>query len=447
MYLLKISIIFLSIFGTIAAMRPPKLQLKTHRNKTFEYIPRGYIFEQEFAKEDSETYRLPNNSRPVRYDLWIKTDVDKEIFGFFGRVKIHIKIIESTQKITVHARQLNIQKIDLLKLDNQSVLKEGLDYTYNNKFEFLVINLPELQEKDSKVLLEISYNGVLREDQSGFYRASYLDVNGTRNWFATTQFEPIDARHVMPCYDEPGIRAVIGVQVQHAKSYMALSNMPLLNDPEPVPETDYVVSKFEDTVQMQTYLLALIISNYDYASNNDEKPEQRVYARPEVIANGEVSFAKSQIGPILRKFEDVLEVKFPLPKLDHTLVADFQYGGMENFGLIVYREIFLINSEDELSDIDQVVLLSHEIAHQWFGNIVGPSWWSYAWLNEGFSALLANYIPSLLFPDKGYMQDFVVNRVNTAFEIDVGDSVPLNYYVETPDNQRWVDVNSIPAIK
>ena len=175
-----------------------------------------------FAAEEPLNYRLPNDSIPMRYDLWLKTDVDKEIFGFSGRVVIRIKIVEPTQVITLHYRQISIGKIDL-RNSLGFVDTANLDFVYEPIVEFVRITLPNVKAVDEEWILNIEYEGNLREDGSGFYRASYLDKEtGTSVWFATTQFAMTDARHAMPCYDEPGIRAVMGLDIQHSKDYHAI---------------------------------------------------------------------------------------------------------------------------------------------------------------------------------------------------------------------------------
>ena len=291
--------------------------LDPNPNKTFE----------ESSEEQTFSYRLPNDSLPIRYDLWIKTDIDKEIFNFSGRVKIHIKIVFPTDEITLHARQLIIDNIDLLNVDH-SLNQAGLEYNYDETVEFLKISLQENFADNDEVVLDINYHGKLREDSSGFYRASYKNADsGKKVWFATTQFQQTDARHAMPCYDEPGIRAVYGLEIQHDQSLNAISNMPI-STRDFVQGTNYVTSKFQDTVMMQSYLLAFVISNFTFISNNDVNVEQRIYGAPQRIERGEGDFALGVVGKILRKFEDHFQVNYPLPKMDHAAITDYIWGAM-----------------------------------------------------------------------------------------------------------------------
>ena len=391
---------------------------------------------KEILDKKFKTYRLPNNSIPHRYDLWLKTEVDKKNFNFSGRVEIHIKVLEPTQIITLHCRQIFITKIDLLDV-SRAVISESLHFQYEPIIDFLEITLPTQGTMNEELVLVITYTGELRSDNLGFFRTTYSDFESDKDvWYATTQFQMTEARSAMPCYDEPAIRAVMGLEIQHTKNYHAISNMPALNRSD-VDGTDYVTTKFQDTIPMQTYLLAFVISDFDYVSNNDVTTEQRIYADPEKIKRGDGDFALSVVGPVLRKMEKLFGVNYPLPKMDHVAIDYFYYGAMENIGLVNYNPTNLLYhqiEQDEDSKMNIIEVISHELAHQFFGNIVTPNWWSYTWLNEGFATLFQFYIPSLIYPEDQHMEQ-LQTFLDEAFEIDVVDyaAVPLNFYVETPE--------------
>lgn len=378
-------------------------------------------------------YRLPNDSIPLRYDLWLKTDVEKEVFEFSGSVKIHIKIVEPTQQITLHYRQIVIDNVDLLTAA-KAVVKSNLTFDFEPTFEFLRVYLPDAMSQNDEIILDISYRGELLDNGAGFYRANYTRTDGEVVWYATTQFEMTDARRAMPCYDEPGIRAVTGLKIQHVSSYNAISNMPV-DRVDTVDGTDYVTTTFKDTLPMQTYLLAFVISDFDYISDENKIVEQRIYAKPESIANGHAEFALSVVGLVLLKLEEHFNISYPLPKMDHAAITEFVYGAMENFGLITYQEDSLLydpeTSSDEYTKQQIIEIVAHEYAHQYFGNIVAPQWWSYTWLNEGFATLYQYYIPSLIWPETNHMGSFNGLQLFTFF-FDSPGSKPLNFYVETP---------------
>jgi aminopeptidase N len=323
--------------------------------------------------EDYVTYRLPNNTRPVRYDLWVKTDVEKQDYAFSGRVKIQIRAVEGTDYVTLNYRETVIDQIDLLNTATGEVNTSNLDFEFLLPMdrEFVKIFLPFSVSEGSEFTLDIVYHGQLHvADDSGFYRASHEDQDtGELVWYATTKFEPHHARHLMPCYDEPQIRAPIGLEVQHDKSYHTYSNMPLADRTE-VADTDYVISKFDNTPSMQTYLLAFLVSAFDFKSNkaDDIEIEQRIFAKPQSIADGSADYAASIADEILRKFEEVLNVPYMLPKLDHAAITEFPSGAMENFGFITYREqgllLYTNYTESQLYTYRKYIarLLAHEVS-------------------------------------------------------------------------------------
>lgn len=293
--------------------------------------------------EDYVTYRLPNNTRPIRYDLWVKTDVEKEIFRFEGEVKIEIEALESTDYVTLQYRHIEIDQVDLWDVTGTEPVAEYLEFSYlePKTHEFLKINLNKTVNPGEKFALNILYHGNLHEpDDNGFYKAYYVDANNKTIWYATTKFEPHHARHLMPCYDEPHIRAQIGLKVLHTKSYHTYSNMPVKSI---TPQNGgYVTTEFEDTPPMQTYLLAFLVSAFKFVSNNDTSIEQRIFAKPQSIDDGEADYAAEISDGILKKFEELLKVPYPLPKLDHVAITQFPSGAMENFGFISYREAGLL---------------------------------------------------------------------------------------------------------
>jgi aminopeptidase N len=403
-------------------------------------VSKALVQDESNEIDDTVSLRLPNNTLPIRYDLWIKTDVDREIFTFTGRVKIQVKVLEDSNNVTLNSEQSKVDRIDLL--DSQMrLVGENLRFEVIKELEFLAISLPQIYRKDDEFTLAIQYNGELRDNDVnlGFYRSSYEDKNQKRKFYATTQFQMTEARHMMPCYDEPQIRAVFSIEIQHDKSYNAISNMPI-ESREVIAGTDYVASKFVDTPPMQTYLVAFVISDLAFISNNDSKVEQRIYANPQSIAS-EGNFVLSVVGPMLKKFEEYFGIEYPLPKIDHAAIADFPYWAMENFGLLTYRQDFLLHSGNDqgLSNSARqrtVQILAHEFAHQYFGNLVAPKWWTYAWLNEGFATLYQYMIPEIMFPGNGFMHKFNDEVRYRAMRKDWYFNQKMSQYAEDSESIR-----------
>lgn len=147
---------------------------------------------------DGLSYRLPNNTRPLTYDIWISTDIHRGDFEFDGRVNILIEVVQNTVDIVLHYRQMNVQTVNLFFADN-TVLEPNVAFVQNETLEFLVIRPSLTLIQGQRVIVQVFYNGVIREDSSGFYRSSYVDPEtNERVWLATTQFQATDARHAFP---------------------------------------------------------------------------------------------------------------------------------------------------------------------------------------------------------------------------------------------------------
>lgn len=275
------------------------------------------------------TYRLPNNSIPLSYDIFLTTDVDRGLSNFTGEVKIHIKVVEVSQEIVLHYRQTTIDVINLLNADGTTIISTDLSYEQIPVYEFLVISLPDILTPGEEVVLEIKYNCEHRSDGGGFYRASYTNANGDQVWYATTQFEIDEARHAFPSYDEPGIRSTFSVTIKHGKVFTAVSNTDVETRTE---DGDYYITKFFTTPRIQTYLIAFLVSDYEYVNATNTRIPQKIYARPQLIANGYGDFAASVVGPILRGLEETLGVNYPITKMDHAALTLFNFGAMENIG-------------------------------------------------------------------------------------------------------------------
>lgn len=249
---------------------------------------------------------------------------------------------------------------------------------------------------------------------------------------------------VFPCFDEPDMKAEFQIRVLHDSSLNVLSNMMVKSSTklESNDKTNYnwMQTDFYKTVKMSSYLVAFVISDFECISNNidlkfTKNLTVRVCSRPNAIS--QLGLAMNASISTMQFFESYYNIGYPLKKLDHVALPDFSAGAMENWGLILYRESRLLydpikNSQSSLQYIVEVI--AHEIAHQWFGNLVTPSWWTDIWLNEGFARYM-QFLGTESFRPEWQMQDQIIEVVLNSMELDsVQSSHPISVEVNSTDD-------------
>ncbi|XP_055587386.1 aminopeptidase N-like [Uranotaenia lowii] len=394
------------------------------------------------AQLNGDNYRLPNNSYPVRYDLQLTTHVHEDgsdqQFRFEGVVKIELILTDSTNSsITVNYRRINITHVKLWSVNESGsetvLLDDESSFELDATREFVTVT-PLEPIPEGTYFLEFHYNGELREDSAGFYRSSYVDDEGRTRWLATTQFSSTDARHAFPCYDEPGIRAPIGLTVIHGQQYSVLSNN-LPRESTAGPLEGYLRTVFDDTPKMQPYLLGIVVSDFASQANEQLYPRQKVFGRYNAFRDGEAEFILEAGHKILEVLERYLETDYALPKIYQVAIPDFAPGAMENYGLVTYKEdrFFFNNETSPLSQkVNIATVVGHEFGHQFFGNMVSPAWWSYLWLKEGFARYFEYLASDMVYPELRIHETYAVERTQSAFQLDSLDSTrPMSFYVNT----------------
>lgn len=255
----------------------------------------------------------------------------------------------------------------------------------------------------------------------------------TFRFMAVTQFEATDARRAFPCWDEPNKKATFSVTMRVAKPLIALSNMNVVakSDSEDGRYTEFVYAK---SLKMSTYLVAFIVGEIDYVSAKTRNHiEVRVYAPKGYEHQG--VFAADTAAKVLDYFADYFDEEYPLPKMDMVAIPDFGSGAMENWGLVTYRMTALLVDESSSLKTKQGVayVVSHELAHQWFGNLVTMEWWSDLWLNEGFATWVGWLAVDKLFPQWQVWVDFVTGDLQSGLSLDaLRSSHPIQVDVRDP---------------
>ena len=286
--------------------------------------------------------RLPTNIKPSRYEVFLIPFIIPDNFTIAGEVNIDINITEPTTNITVHIYDMTIHEDEaelVLAEDGGEVAITG--HGYDDFRQFYILQLGQ-ELSNTQARLSIKWTGNLNDELAGFYRSSYTDENGERRYIATTQFEATDARRALPCFDEPAMKAVFQVNLGRVPDMSSICNMPIREEGVAIGDTGYVWDIYEDSLQMSTYLLAFVVSDFVYRTSEPQENgvEFRIWSREG--AEAQTAWA-SEIGPvILAYYETYFDTPFPLPKQDMIAIPDFSAGAMENWGLITYRETALL---------------------------------------------------------------------------------------------------------
>ncbi|KAH8232362.1 hypothetical protein KR032_004785 [Drosophila birchii] len=381
------------------------------------------------ASASYDYYRLPTDLLPHMYHLSILTHLDgPESFRFSGVVNILIEVLRDTNNITLHSKNLTIDesRTTLTRLSGRTIKDICVSSTAVNPTEdYYILNPCQKLLADNFYELRLFFSAEIDQTMSGYYRSSYRDpeTNETR-WMTITQFEPASARLAFPCFDEPNYKATFVVNLGHHEKYTSLSNMPVKQTKPHESLPNYIWTEFQKSVPMSTYLVAYSINDFSHKlSTLPNGTIFRTWARPNAI--DQCDFA-AEFGPkVLQYYEELFGIKFPLPKIDQIAIPDFEAGAMENWGLVTYRETALLHSNrsSSLDARDNVALVvAHELAHQWFGNLVTMKWWTDLWLNEGFATYVSTLGVHHISPQGRSKDRRSVGDVWETFTIDALES-------------------------
>ncbi|XP_026831626.1 aminopeptidase N [Drosophila erecta] len=370
-------------------------------------------------------YRLPAALRPQKYYLRILTELkNPDDLRFTGNVQIVIKALQNTRNITLHSKNLTIDEsqITLRQIGGGGKKDNCVSSTsVNPAHDYYILHTCEELLAGNVYILCLPFSADLNRQLVGYYRSSYKDaVTNTTRWLSATQFEPAAARKAFPCFDEPGFKASFVVTLGYHTQFTGLSNMPVkeIKPHETLP--NYIWCEFEESVPMSTYLLAYSVNDFSFKpSTLPNGALFRTWARPNAIDQCDYA---AEFGPkVLQYYEQFFGIKFPLPKIDQIALPDFSAGAMENWGLVTYRETTLLYSPNHSSLSDQQNLanvIAHELAHQWFGNLVTMKWWTDLWLNEGFATYVAGLGVQEIHPDWQSQDKGILTALITSFRLD-----------------------------
>jgi len=350
--------------------------------------------------------RLPKSVKPTHYELDLNLDLDG--LTFQGSVVAHLEVLHETTSIVLHSKDLEITSTKIVHSSGETSQIHTVQSDSDQ--QTITIPLSGPLTAGSEVLLHQSFHGTIKKNglTPGFQWTGYKTADEEVKRAYSTSCEPIGARCIFPCLDEPEFKATLTSTVTINQDLTCVSNMDIASSQ--VTTSGTVTSKriaFNTTPRMSTYLICFVIGDFDFMESNQLKFPVRVYA---------VRGAKLQHGSnmlevavqALDRYEHLFGLEYPLPKLD--LVALPDAGALENWGCIVFGERFiLLDAETTAAKSWQMAAetLCHEIAHQWFGNLVTMAWWDDLWLNEAFAEWAGFYAVDKMFPEWKYWLHFV----------------------------------------
>nr|AGR86648.1 endoplasmic reticulum aminopeptidase 1 delta-Exon-13 isoform [Homo sapiens] len=378
--------------------------------------------------------RLPEYVIPVHYDLLIHANLTT--LTFWGTTKVEITASQPTSTIILHSHHLQISRATLRKGAGERLSEEPLQVLEHPRQEQIALLAPEPLLVGLPYTVVIHYAGNLSETFHGFYKSTYRTKEGELRILASTQFEPTAARMAFPCFDEPAFKASFSIKIRREPRHLAISNMPLVKSVT-VAE-GLIEDHFDVTVKMSTYLVAFIISDFESVSKITKSGVKvSVYAVPDKI--NQADYALDAAVTLLEFYEDYFSIPYPLPKQDLAAIPDFQSGAMENWGLTTYRESALLFDAEKSSASSKLgitMTVAHELAHQWFGNLVTMEWWNDLWLNEGFAKFMEFVSVSVTHPELK-VGDYFFGKCFDAMEVDaLNSSHPVSTPVENPAQIR-----------
>ena len=366
---------------------------------------------------------------PINYTLTFEPDLKK--FVFLGTEKITVDCKKTVNKISMNCAEIKINSCTVT--DSNGNVVNSVAETNEAK--------EELQIKLSKKIkgistIELDFQGILNDRLLGFYRSQYKQ-NGKTKYLATTQFEAADARRAFPCWDQPDAKATFEISIIADNEFTAISNMPVKSKKKLGKKTLY---NFGKTPVVSTYLIYLGVGEFEYLSGKVGKVAIRVVTTKGNKSKGKFSLELGK--KLLSSYEKYFGIKYPLPKLDLIAVPDFAAGAMENWGAITFREtILLYDPKTSSTRTKQFIaeVISHEIAHQWFGNLVTMKWWNDLWLNESFATFMATKFVHKFYPEWDLWNQFVEDAMNVAMGIDsLNTTHPIDVTVNSPAEIREI---------
>ena len=371
-----------------------------------------------------EAGRLPRHVAPGHYTLHIRPDLTTSVFS--GTVAIDAEVLEACSAVVLNAAELNVATATAVVDGDPHPLEVHVD----PEAERLVLSGVDLAP--GPVRLEMDFTGTLNDRLRGFYRSTMV-VDGNEHVIATTQFQSTDARRAFPCFDEPDRKATFGITLDVPTGMLAVSNGAEVSR-TPLPDDGWDRVTFADTIPLPTYLVAFVVGPLEATEPVDvDGIPVRVVHPPG--KGDQTAFALEVAAHSLHWLADWYGIAVPGDKVDLVALPDFAFGAMENLGCITFREVLLLidpEAADQRELESVAAVLSHELAHLWFGDLVTMRWWNGIWLNEAFATFMELKAVEAFRPDWEVWAGFTAAR-SAALDVDaLAATRPIEHPVITP---------------
>ena len=365
--------------------------------------------------------RLPQIAIPENYRLSFAPDFTAE--NFAGEETIQIRVLQPTSRLVLNAVGIDFQETSIASGGATQMARVAIDES--RETACLTVDQPL---EPGSATVQIRYTGILSNDLRGFY----LGTNQQGQRYAVTQFEPTDARRAFPSFDEPAYKATFDITVAAPDGMVAISNARVISD-RPGPGNGKHSVHFATSPKMSSYLVAVAVGQFEYQEGSADGIPIRVYTTPgkKQLAG----FALDAAENILRYYDQYFAIQYPYGKLDLIALPDFSAGAMENTACITFRESDLL-LEEEHSSVDLrkkvAAVIAHEMAHQWFGDLVTMQWWDDVWLNEGFATWMSSKPVEAWKPDWNAQLDDVRDAGEALGVDSLANTRSVHQTVETP---------------
>lgn len=381
--------------------------------------------------------RLYRQFQPEHYNLAL--DVDSQKLTFRGVVMIQgRKVGRPTQRLTFHQKGLKITKAFVTKHDKKGDHKIEIQRINNqNKLDEVRLHADDESFYPGSYTVIMEFTGKVTRPMNGIYPC-FFKHDGQDKRLIATQFESHHAREAFPSIDEPEAKATFDLTLVSPAGQTAISNTPIKEQQQ---DGKRLITTFETTPKMSTYLLAFVFGEMEYLeAQTKDGVAVRTYATPDNVKY--TQFALDVAVKTLEFYNDYFDIPYPLAKCDFVALPDFASGAMENWGCITFREqALLFDPQNTSLHLKQYIanVVAHELTHQWFGNLVTMRWWTDLWLNESFASWMSWLAVDELFPDWKVWTQFIVDEQGLALKLDALENThPIEVEIKHPDEIRTI---------